>query len=229
MKKVMALILAVSLCIIFAGCGHKHIMAERIITEKTCTVDGLLEHYCTKCDYKYTETIEASHDYEKKVTVESTCIEKGETQFTCKVCGDSYVKEDMVLGDHKYVDKYCTVCGAKKIGKITTPLTSVELNYGAYDVVRSTCRITDVTAEINSYGVMTVYFTGIKTYDMSGDNINGPCSFMMIIKDARGNIVYSDQVMTHCVVNQTFNIYTTPSVFFDESEDYRITLEDYMI
>lgn len=222
------IILMLIFAMLLSGCGHQHEMAEKVIKEKTCTENGEIEHYCTTCNYKWKEEIKAEHTYEKEIISQSTCTTKGKVKFICKNCGDNY-KEEIPLLSHKYENKYCTICGAKKICKIFTGSTYGTYDYGAYGTIRTTCKITKVDAEISSYGVMTIYFSGIKTYDVNGETINGPCSFMLIIKDSYDNIVYSEQIMTHCVANQTFKIKTTPNIFFDESEDYHIELSDYMM
>lgn len=147
-RKALACLMTISILICMAGCGHEHSMAERTLKEKTCTTDGEIEYYCTGCDYKYTEKIEASHNYEKTVIKESTCTTRGEAKYVCKDCGDTY-NEELPLSSHTYENKYCTVCGAKKIGIITTPFIPKSFNYGAADIIRTTCRITDVKAEIN--------------------------------------------------------------------------------
>ncbi len=230
MKKGIAMILAMAtmLCLL-SGCSHKHSMTERIAQEKTCITDGKIEHYCTGCDYKYTETIDASHDYEETILKESTCITNGTARYTCKNCDATFTK-DLSLGSHKYDGKYCSVCGEKKVGKITNPYLPQTYNYGVADiVVQSTCKITKVKAEIN-YGIMTVLFTGTKTYDYAGDTMDSPISFMMVIKDKYGSIIYSDQVVSsHIVVNQEFNIKVVVDKILDDSEDYSIELSDYMM
>lgn len=228
MKKHLSVVIVLLIILALTSCGHQHTMAEKTVKEKTCTEDGEIQHYCTTCDYKYSETVKASHNYDEEIITPSTCQTKGKSKFTCKDCGDNYEKE-LALASHNYENKYCTVCGIKKIGKITTPIYLGEYKYGAAGTVRTTCKITSVNAEINSYGIMTVYFDGEKTYDLAGDNMNGPVSFMLIIKDAFGNVVYSDQVMTYCIVDQEFKVKITPKIRFDESEDYRIELDDYMM
>lgn len=209
--------------------GHTHVMDERTLVNATCTVTGVVECYCRDCDYTYTKNIEPSHNYIKKELVPSTCLEKGKAEFTCNICNDSYV-EELSLSSHSYVDKskYCSVCGERKIGTIDTPYTPISLDYGSGKYVLSTCKIKDVSVEINTYGQMTVYFEGIKTFDYSGDSHYGPCAFTMIIRDNSGSIIYSDQIMTSGVVNQEFKVYTNPTGYYDSSEDYRIELKDCM-
>lgn len=56
----------------------------------------------TACQHSYTSQ-----------TTEPTCSESGYTTYTCSKCGHSYKEETGApTGEHKYVDGYCTVCGA---------------------------------------------------------------------------------------------------------------------
>ena len=53
------------------------------------------------------------HNYEPVVT-DPTCAEAGYTTYTCSLCGDSYVADEVpATGNHSYVDGVCTVCGAE--------------------------------------------------------------------------------------------------------------------
>ena len=169
MKRVICVFIVLSLLFCLCACGHEHVMEEKIVKEATCTEKGEVKHYCKTCDYNYSETLESSHNYEESVIEESTCVYKGKSKFTCKACGESYEKEkDLVF--HNYKNKYCTVCGTRKIGKIYTNVPYGELSYGVsgYDA-RTKCKITNVSAEI-IYGQMTVYIDGKKTYDEAGEN-----------------------------------------------------------
>ncbi len=225
-KWILSLVLIIGTAVMFSGCGHKHEMAEKVIKKATCTENGEIKHYCKTCDYSYNETVEAKHDYEESVLEKSTCIKKGTKKFTCKFCGNSYEKE-IKLAEHHYENKYCTVCGEKKVGKIEVREPYGELSYGASTSDALTkCRISDVSAEI-TYGKMTVYITGEKTYDYSGENSMNRCVFLLVIKDKYGNIIYSDGVAKSCVVNQSFKIYVTPDGYFDDADDYYIELKDY--
>ncbi|MBE7084898.1 MAG: hypothetical protein E7368_02455, partial [Clostridiales bacterium] len=72
----------------------------------------------------YTVTLVVEHDYEAVVTA-PTCTEKGYTTYTCSVCGDSYVADEVPANGHDYEaviteptcteDGYttytCSVCG----------------------------------------------------------------------------------------------------------------------
>ncbi|WP_448915237.1 leucine-rich repeat protein, partial [Eubacterium ramulus] len=68
--------------------------------EASCTESGEKVRKCSRCAYSETEEIEATgHDYEAVVT-DPTCTEKGYTTYTCKVCGDSYVSEEVEALGH---------------------------------------------------------------------------------------------------------------------------------
>lgn len=222
---------AIGMLFALAGCqqAHTHTYEEKTLAVANCLKDGQVEYRCTDCDHSYVETVKGDHVYFDEVLEESTCEVKGRAEYTCIHCSDSY-EDELPLKSHEYNEnKYCINCGTKKVGKIQLPFTPASFNYGSGDWVRSTCRITDVSYEINYYGQMTIYFDGVMTCYDSGNTVSGPCSFMLIVYDAYGNIVYSDQIMTHCIVNQTFKIYTTVDAYIDSTENYRIVLDDYMM
>lgn len=231
MKRILAITLSlISVAALFSGCSnHEHNIQYRTVKEPSCTEDGAEERYCTDCDYVETWAIPAAHKYETTILKESTCQIKGSARYTCSVCGDSY-EEETELSSHNYVDKYCTVCGTRKVGTITERGLLQEFDYGSGGTVVTTCKITTLRGEINEYGLMKVYIGGIKTYDWKGDNMDKPCSFMMVVKDARGKILHSEQIMTeHIIVDQSFNFYVQLRDYYDDSEDYTIELSDYMM
>lgn len=219
--------IVLSLLFCLCACGHEHDMTEKVVKKATCTEEGEVEHYCKTCNYNYFETVKASHNYEESVIEKSTCVSKGKSKFTCILCGEGYEKENDLVS-HNYENKYCTVCGAKKIGEIHTKIPYRELSYGAsgYDA-RTKCKITNVMAEIIN-GQMMIYINGKKTYDSSGENSAFSCYFLLLIKDDLGNIIYSKKLGERCVVNQSFNISETVYKYFDDSEDYYIELKDYL-
>lgn len=120
----------------FSGCKCKdgeHDYKETVITEATCTKEGVSEYVCTVCGDSYREAIKASgHDYESKETRTPDCTKKGEITYTCKVCGDSY-KEETETDPEKHdpdggnvtLEATCTTDGTltytcKRCGKIET-------------------------------------------------------------------------------------------------------------
>ncbi len=99
-----------------------------LVTDATCTGEGVLEYRCTRCGYHRMEGSEAAghipgeaatctepqlctecgaviekalgHDYQAEVTA-PTCTEMGFTVFTCTRCGDSYKGEYTGATGHK--------------------------------------------------------------------------------------------------------------------------------
>ncbi|MBQ6569114.1 MAG: hypothetical protein IJL87_02535 [Clostridia bacterium] len=217
-----------SLC----GCGHVHDYKETVITEPTCTSDGLSEFKC-ECGESYTEKTKKEHEYESNLIKEPTCQKTGQMEYKCKSCGDTYT-EVVEKSSHTYgSNKYCTVCGAKKVGSVKLPSTSYgnTYDYIRYGTVVSTCKITDLSYEWK-YNTLTLYITGKKIYDYAGDTGDNVCSLLFIMYDSHGNIICSDQLMTqHVIVNETFKYYyvPTPTVLLDETEDYRIEFRDYTV
>ncbi|WP_448915410.1 leucine-rich repeat domain-containing protein, partial [Eubacterium ramulus] len=111
-------------------CGDSYISEEvealghdfgewTIIKEATCTETGEKVRKCLRCDYSERGEIEAlGHDYEVVVT-DPTCTENGYTTFTCKVCGDSYISEEVEALGHDFgewtiiKEASCTEAGEK--------------------------------------------------------------------------------------------------------------------
>ena len=79
--------------------GHD-LGAWTVIKEASCTEAGEKVRKCSRCDYSESEEIEATgHDYEAVVTA-PTCTEAGYTTHTCKVCGDSYIDNEVEALGH---------------------------------------------------------------------------------------------------------------------------------
>ena len=114
--------------------------------EATCTVDGSYDTvvYCTVCGAEVSR--EASvitapgHDYAAVVT-DPTCVDAGFTTYTCTVCGDSYVADEVAaLGhtDGEWVEDatergkwnlLCAVCDAIIDSEIRlVPVEGIELD-----------------------------------------------------------------------------------------------------
>ncbi|MBQ2828644.1 MAG: hypothetical protein IJF20_05300, partial [Clostridia bacterium] len=120
--------------------GHKYGDSWEIISQPTCTADGMKVQKCTVCGQTEPSSVVAipalGHSYNTIVTA-PTCTERGYTTYTCTVCGDSY-KSDYVdalghayeevvdleatctqTGIHHYV---CSVCGDRTENEQTAAL-----------------------------------------------------------------------------------------------------------
>ncbi len=113
MKKLLALMLALSMVFALCGCGHEHTWTEATCTEpKTCSECGETEgeplghtwieatctepKTCTVCGE--TEGKPLGHSVEEWVsTKESTCAEKGSKEGTCIRCGEKVIEETPLL------------------------------------------------------------------------------------------------------------------------------------
>ena len=118
MKKfgIMLLTAALAVCglAVFSACdepGHAHSFGEwEVVTEPTCTEEGLRERVCA-CGEKESEEIKAlGHDYKGEVTIEPLCTADGEITYLCPRCGDGYTETLEALG-HDYVKGVCARCG----------------------------------------------------------------------------------------------------------------------
>ena len=69
-------------------CSHRY--TKTIITEETCTTDGIINYICSICEDSYTETVPApGHEYTSTV-VPPTVEAEGYTEYFCTECGDTY-------------------------------------------------------------------------------------------------------------------------------------------
>ena len=106
--------------------GHTEVIDAAV--DPTCTDTGLTEgKHCSVCGtVTVAQTVVAAlgHSYDSVVTA-PTCTDKGYTTYTCSVCGDSYVADEVAALGHSYdaavtaptcTDKgyttyTCSVCG----------------------------------------------------------------------------------------------------------------------
>jgi len=101
-----------------AALGHTEVTDEAV--EPDCTNTGLTEgKHCSVCNevlVAQTEVAALGHNYEAVVTA-PTCTDAGFTTYTCSVCGDSYVADEVEALGHSWVaatctaPKTCSVCG----------------------------------------------------------------------------------------------------------------------
>ena len=64
------------------------------------------------------------------VTAEPTCVEEGETTYTCTKCGEEKYESIPATGEHNFVNHECTVCGEKEIVTGDTYIRANELKEG---------------------------------------------------------------------------------------------------
>ena len=107
---------------VVSALGHTEVIDAAVASG--CETTGLTEgRHCSVCGkviVKQEVTEAAGHSYEATV-VPSTCLEKGHTDYTCSVCGDTYRDEYTDYADHTpgdfiadgngYRQAQCTVCG----------------------------------------------------------------------------------------------------------------------
>ena len=123
MKKFVALLTVIALCLSFTACGScDHQYEEKVTLEPTCTAVGVKTFTCTSCEDTYTEDIPMiEHAFgEATVTKEATCTATGEKSATCTVCGLTQVTEEIPMAEHTIgkstvtKEPTCTAEGEKK-------------------------------------------------------------------------------------------------------------------
>ena len=121
--------------------GHTPATAvEENYVAPNCTEKGSIDIvvYCSVCDEEIsreTEEIDANGHSYKTVITSPTCTEQGYTTYTCSVCGDTYVDDEVsALGhadgnvvEENYVAPTCTENGSKDIVTYCT-VCNVETN-----------------------------------------------------------------------------------------------------
>ena len=141
-----------------AALGHTEVTDAYVAA--TCTETGLTEgKHCSVCEEKLVaqEVIPAKgHKYGAVVT-NPTCAEGGYTTYTCSVCGDSYIADEVAAKGHIDGDPvaenvvsptctvdgshdevvYCAVCGVELS---RTPVTDADIGHDYDSVVTApTC------------------------------------------------------------------------------------------
>ena len=168
----------------------------------TCTAEGSYDNviYCSICNAELSRNTIAvekvAHDY-KTVVTEPTCTDKGYTTYTCSVCGDSYVADEVAALGHTPGETvvennvpsdynnagsyenvvYCTVCNVElSRNKVTVPMlqgvASVNgTNYGSLD--EAVKADGDVIIILQDIILDTVVDATGKTVDFDGHTITG--------------------------------------------------------
>ncbi len=203
-----------------------HTQGEVVVENEvaaTCTEEGSYDEviYCSVCDEELsrdTITVDAlGHEYEAVVT-DPTCTEAGYTTYTCSVCGDSYVADEVAALGHTPADEYvedankpgtwylyCTVCGALLDEDVrTVDATGIKLDQ---DNVRTkyirkavaftlTETVLPEDQLLNEYDVIwTSSNEKVATVDEDGNvttHHRGDAVITATLVDAEGNVIASD-------------------------------------
>ena len=113
-----------TVCIVHViPCVHANTSTTTV--DATCTADGTVTERCDDCGAVVSETvIPGGHDWEAVIT-EADCVDPGFTTYTCTVCGESRVADEVAALGHSFehihvapgcgsygYDQYiCTLCG----------------------------------------------------------------------------------------------------------------------
>ena len=96
--------------------------SSTVITNPTCTVNGVRRDTCNICGETRLVTLQANgeHDYQFTSRTEPTCTAKGSILYTCSVCGRTRTENidalghDYILDEENSYDSTCTVAGSNK-------------------------------------------------------------------------------------------------------------------
>lgn len=160
--------------------GHTEMEVVENEIVPTCTINGTYETviYCSICEEELSrETVNVNalgHAYNEVVTA-PTCISNGFTTFTCSVCGDNYISNEIDAVGHAYEEVItaptcteigyttytCTVCGdsytddetevlGHAYNDVVTPPTCTSNGYTTYNC--SLCGDSYVSDEVETTG-----------------------------------------------------------------------------
>ncbi len=125
MKKLLTIVLSIcmlaSMLFGLIGCGHTHTWdSGTVITEATCSIEGVQSFTCSGCEQTKTEVIpKTEHTWDSgKTTTAATCTKDGLKTTTCGNCGATQVESISKTG-HSYVAGETIEAGCLTHGHIT--------------------------------------------------------------------------------------------------------------
>jgi hypothetical protein len=124
--------------------GHNYGEWYEVIAP-TCTVDGLEQHDCSRCEHYETNVLaKLGHTTVIDEAIESTCTETGFTEGShCSVCNEIFVAQtETPKKAHTYDDEYdatCNVCGYERVA------ACAHENIEILPAVNATCTTTGLT------------------------------------------------------------------------------------
>ena len=233
------LLLLLTFVFVLTSCNsepeHTHAYGEWMsVLQATCQTDGAEARYCS-CGAEERKTIPASNYHSFggwTTTKEATCTQDGSKTRKCSLCDET---ETIVIeASHSYTKGVCTVCGEGVID-ITLPTTPITINRKSTSgFLFSTCEVTSIRWEIGSElykDSISVYWSGIKTYDYKGDSaVTNNCAILCQLYDSEGYIVYSGSCYVNNVkVGDKFKDQRINISNLDPNESYTLVLEDDII
>ena len=154
----------------------KHTFSSEVVTDPTCTTNGLTVHSCMSCDFTYDEVIPAYGQHHagnptEENRVEPTCVDGSyDRVVNCTVCGTELERESTVIPTdatgHFVVGGACINCGLpQSSGGLVFRLNSDGKSYTLDDI--GTCVETDIV--IGLYNSLPV--TVVETFAFDDDGI----------------------------------------------------------
>lgn len=200
MKKLIALLVVLVLCLSLFACGHEHIYGEwTTVCAPDCTSAGSKERVC-ECGEKEVVAIDAvGHKYDTvEQIVEVTCTQDGQIAKTCSVCGHVQTETQTARGHSfnaatAFRPKTCSICGETEGEALATVISVGNI----------------IESEGHAFTVEKVEFTGS-------------------LKEKRGNITYSHSSSFALAIKLSFTNLATEALekwhsdrFADISMEYR--------
>ncbi len=183
---------------VYTICGKAALEAvEKNRVEADCTNNGSYDMVvyceCGKELSRETFTIDATgHSYDAVVT-ESTCTEAGYTTYTCSVCGDTYVADEVAALGHKFDNVIETVSG-----------TCVDGGYTVYE-----CACGETNTVLGELG--TEHVVDIKNAKWSADS-----DYHWIVCDCNAKLEMEEHDALHCTI---CNFYRT-GIYVEDGKYY---------
>lgn len=175
-------------------------------------------------DFGYWTSALAGERYLASVTINDTEITNGSNSsgtiyFSVENDGYFYFEETSL-----------SIFDELPVSPVTVELPALPLsvNKKSYNgSIRSTCTINNITYEVNG-SYMTIYFEGVKTADVNGNNNSDSCIFSWKIYDNDNYVIGSGNVFTSdLVVGEKFKDEKAYIYNIKAGGKYRLQISDY--
>ena len=169
----LCLLLISVLLVALAACEKscKHTFSSEVVTDPTCTTDGLTVHSCMSCNFTYEEVTSATGQHQpgtptEENRVEPTCVNGSyDRVVNCTICDTEIERTSIVIPsvnkNHVVADGACINCGLPESSDgLVFELNSDGKSYTLVDI--GTCTETDIV--IGLYNDLPVTVIGMLAF-----------------------------------------------------------------